>query len=57
VLDIFHVLEKIAEASQTVHISNEEQAGHWLDEDRQTLLHDGWTGIEQHINKTLKRVR
>ncbi len=57
VLDVFHVLEKIAQTSNVVHEDDATRTSEWLDEGRERLLRDGWQGIEQHVMATLRRAR
>ena len=48
VLDVFHALEHIAEASQTLH-KDAATATAWLNEARHVLLHQGWSGMEEFL--------
>ena len=45
VLDIFHVLEHITAAGQTLY-SEPKQASEWITQAREALLHKGWSGID-----------
>jgi len=50
VLDVFHALEHIADASKALH-DNPVAATAWLDEARNVLLHQGWAGIEEFLER------
>jgi hypothetical protein len=51
VLDVFHALEHIAALSGVLHPDDRDAATAWLDEARQTLLRQGWRGIDQFVQR------
>lgn len=48
VLDVYHALQHVAATSQALH-SDSAAADAWLDTARQTLLQQGWSGIEAFL--------
>lgn len=51
VLDVYHALQHVAALGQSLY-PDDQQAQAWIDHARQTLLSEGWTGIES-LTQTL----
>jgi len=51
VLDVFHALEHIAEVSKVRHPDDHAAATAWLDQARQVLLEQGWSGIDAFVQQ------
>lgn len=50
-LDVFHALEHVSAAAKTLYGEGTQQAAAWSERGRQTLLAEGWSGIERVINE------
>lgn len=57
VLDIYHALEHIGEASRVLNGDGTSEAATWRDEARDRLLSEGWAGIDDWLQRQLKATR
>lgn len=57
VLDIFHAVEHIAEASRVVFGAGTQKASEWLGDGRKILISQGWSGISEWIAQTRRKIR
>lgn len=51
VLDVFHALQHLAALGGVLHPNDTGAATTWLDEARQTLLHQGYSGIDRFVQR------
>ena len=57
VLDIFHAVEHIAETSRDLFGAGTDDSSQWLDDGRNILISESWTGIAESIAVTRRRFR